>query len=68
MSKIPFTGEQMKLLKENPYTFRVTPNTLCLTKKFKGLLYEEYQSSEIPRDILEKYSYPAVILGNHHDN
>lgn len=46
MSKIPFTENQMKLLRENPYTFNVTPNSLYLTKEFKGIFYKEYQEGE----------------------
>ncbi len=63
MSKVPFTDEQMKLLRDNPYTFRVTPSTLFLTKEFKALFYDEYQSGKIPRCILEEHGYPAAILG-----
>ncbi len=64
MSKVPFTDEQMELLRENPYTFRVTPSTLYLTREFKALFYEEYQSGKAPRDILEEHGYPVSILGN----
>ena len=64
MSKIPFTDEQIKLLRENPYTFNVTPNTLYLTKEFKKLFYKEYQDGKLPRQILEDHGYPQSILGD----
>lgn len=62
MSKIPFTKNQMKLLRENPYTFNVTPNSLYLTKEFKGIFYKEYQEGKLPRQILEDHGYPSSIL------
>ena len=62
MSKIPFTENQMKLLRENPYTFNVTPNSLYLTKEFKGIFYKEYQEGQLPRQILEDHGYPSSIL------
>jgi hypothetical protein len=63
MSKIPFTDEQIKLLRENPYTYNVTPNTLYLTKAFKELFYKEYQDGKLPRQILEDHGYPQSVLG-----
>lgn len=63
MSKIPFTDEQIKVLKANPYTYDVTPNRLFLTKEFKELFYKEYQSGKLPRQILEEHGYPPDVLG-----
>lgn len=64
MSKIPFTDEQIKLLRDNPYTFNVTQNTLYLTKEFKELFYKEYQNGKLPRQILEEHGYLQSILGD----
>ncbi len=64
MSKIPFTDEQIKQLRANPYTFNVTSNTLYLTKEFKELFYKEYQDGKLPRQILEEHGYPQSILGD----
>ena len=64
MSKIPFTDEQIELLRNNPYTYNVTPNTLYLTKTFKELFYKEYQNGKLPRQILEEHGYPQSILGD----
>ena len=61
MSKIPFTEDQMKLLRENPYTFNVTPNSLYLTKEFKEIFYKEYQEGKLPRQILEDHGYPLLF-------
>lgn len=64
MSKVPFTDEQIKLLRDNPYTFNVTPSSLFLTKAFKEIFYKEYQSGKQPRQILEEHGYPQSILGD----
>ncbi len=63
MSKIPFTEDQIKLLRENPYTFNVTSSSLYLTREFKELFYKEYQNGKLPRQILEEHGYPSSILG-----
>ena len=63
MSKAKFTPEQQQLLRDNPYTVRVTENVLNLSKEFKELFYKEYLAGALPRDILQKYGYPADILG-----
>ena len=63
MSKAKFTSEQQQLLRSNPYTIRVTEDVLNLSKEFKELFYKEYQSGTLPQDILQKYGYPAEILG-----
>ena len=63
MSKAKFTSEQQQLLRNNPYTVRVTENVLYLSKEFKELFYKEYLTGAIPRDILEKYGYPSAVLG-----
>lgn len=64
MSKAKFTSEQQQLLRNNPYTARVTEDVLYLSKEFKELFYKEYLAGAMPRDILEKYGYPPAVLGN----
>ena len=63
MSKAKFTSEQQQLLRNNPYTVRVTEDVLNLSKEFKELFYKEYLAGTVPRDILEKYGYPSSVLG-----
>ena len=63
MSKKVFTEEEMEMLRNNPYTYSVTPSTLYFTKEFKELFWQEYQKGEVPRQILSKYGYPADVLG-----
>ena len=63
MSKVRFTPEQQEMLRNNQYTVRITADTLSLSKEFKELFYREYLSGAIPREILQKYGYPAEVLG-----
>ena len=63
MSKAKFTSEQQQLLRNNPYTVRMTEDVLYLSKEFKELFYKDYLAGAIPRDILEKYGYPQAVLG-----
>lgn len=63
MSKVKFTQEQQQMLSNNPYTIRVTADVLSLSREFKELFYKEYLSGSLPKDILQKYGYPADVLG-----
>lgn len=64
MSRKPFTDEQMLMLRQNPYTYSVTPYQLNLTKEFKEIFYSEYQEGELPRKILEDHGYDPAVLGD----
>ena len=63
MSKVKFTPEQQQMLRDNPYTIQVTADVLSLSKEFKEIFYREYLAGALPRDILQKYGYPADVLG-----
>lgn len=63
MSRKIFTKEEIQLLRNNPYTFNVTSNSLFFTKAFKEQFYKEYSEGAKPRQILERYGYPADVLG-----
>ena len=63
MGKKVFTDEEVEMLRSNPYTYSVTPSTLYFTKEFKELFWQEYQKGEVPRRILDRYGYPAEVLG-----
>ena len=63
MSKVKFTQEQQQLLRDNPYTVKVTADVLSLSREFKEIFYREYLSGVAPRDILQKYGYPPEVLG-----
>lgn len=55
--------EEIEMLRNNPYTYSVTPSLLYFTKEFKELFWQEYQKEEVSCQILSKYGYPADVLG-----
>lgn len=63
MSKVKFTPEQQEMLRNNPYTVRITADILSLSKEFKELFYREYLSGAVPREIFRKCGYPVEVLG-----
>ncbi len=57
-----FTQEQIKKLKKNPYTFKVTNNRLYFTAKFKEDFWISYQAGNAPRKILTDLGYDLSIF------
>ena len=64
MSKKPFTAEEIIILRQNPFTYKVTNSTLSFTKEFKELFITEYNAGVIPRQILANHGYDPEILGD----
>ena len=64
MSKKPFTSEEIIILRQNPFTYKVTNSTLSFTKEFKELFITEYNAGGIPRQILANHGYDPEILGD----
>lgn len=58
-----YTAKEMKLLKANPYTFKVTKNKLYFTAEFKEAFWTAYQAGMAPRKILEDLGYELEIFG-----
>lgn len=58
-----YTAKEMKLLKANPYTFKVTKNKLYFTIEFKKAFWTAYQAGMAPRKILEDLGYDLGIFG-----
>lgn len=58
-----YTTKEMKLLKSNPYTFKVTKNKLYFTIEFKEAFWTAYQAGMAPRKILEDLGYDLKIFG-----
>ena len=52
-----FINEEVEMLRNNPYTYAVTPHIRSFTKEFKELFWKGYQEGEIPLQILEKHGY-----------
>lgn len=64
MSKKPFTTEEIIILRQNPFTYKVTNSTLSFTKEFKELFITEYNTGITPRQILANHGYDLEILGD----
>jgi hypothetical protein len=58
-----YTVKEMKLLKANPYTFKVTKNKLYFTIEFKEAFWSAYQAGIAPRKILEDFGYDLDMFG-----
>lgn len=58
-----YTAKEMKLLRANPYTFKVTKNKLYFTIEFKKAFWTAYQAGMAPRKILSDLGYDLEIFG-----
>ncbi|MEE3386370.1 MAG: HTH domain-containing protein [Prevotella sp.] len=58
-----FSEEEMEILNENPYTYKVTQNQLHFTAKFKQLFWEKYCKGMTPRQIVAECGYDPEMLG-----
>ena len=58
-----YTAKEMKLLKANLYTFKVTKNKLYFTIEFKKAFWIAYQAGMAPRKILEDLGYDLEMFG-----
>lgn len=58
-----YTAKEMKLLKANPYTFKVTKNKLYFTIEFKETFWTAYQAGMAPRKILKDLGYELEMFG-----
>jgi hypothetical protein len=63
MAKRQFSEKDMKTLKANPYTYRVTPNQIQFTAEFKEIFWEKYSSGKSPTLIVFELGYDPDILG-----
>ena len=64
MDRKRFTEEEMTILRENAYTYKVTPGQLHFTAEFKERFWQEYRSGKNPREILRSCGYDPVVLGD----
>ncbi len=58
-----YTTKEMKKLKENPYTFKVTKGQLQFTAEFKQVFWRGYQAGVGPRKLLCDLGYDVSIFG-----
>lgn len=57
-----YTKKEMKILKSNPYTLKVTKNQLSHTAEFKQIFWTKYQAGMTPRKILEELGYDSKMF------
>ena len=58
-----FKEEQIRILKENPYTLSVTQSRISVTLEAKKLIFELYQAGWTCRRIVEELGYDSKMLG-----
>ena len=58
-----FNEEQIRILKENPYTLSVTQSRISVTLEAKKLILELYQAGWTCRRIVEELGYDSKMLG-----
>jgi hypothetical protein len=58
-----YTAKEMKKLKENPYTFKVTKNKLYFTADFKKAFWTAYQTGVSPRKLITDMGYDMELFG-----
>jgi len=59
-----FTPEQIKELRDNPYTYSVTYSNIRFTLEFKELFWSRYQEGELVKDIFRSLGYDVDVLGD----
>lgn len=57
-----FTETQIKKLRANPYTYKVTANKLYFTSKFKEDFWIRYQAGKAPRKIMSELGYDLSMF------
>lgn len=58
-----YSTKEMKLLRANPYTLRVTKHKLYLTIRFKEAFQTSYEAGNSPRKVLEDLGYDPKMFG-----
>lgn len=58
-----YSTKEMKLLRANPYTLRVTKHKLYLTIRFKEAFQTSYEAGNSPRKVLEDLGYAPKMFG-----
>ena len=58
-----YSTREMKLLRANPYTLRVTKHKLYFTIRFKEAFQTSYEAGNSPRKVLEDLGYDPKMFG-----
>lgn len=64
MSKKLFTPEEQMLLKQNPFTEKITARRLSLTVEFKEIFLQAYNEGGTPKQIFEDHGFDVKMLGD----
>ena len=59
-----FTPEQVELLAQNPFTYKIDVHRISYTLEFKNLFLARYEAGEGVREIFESLGYDTKILGD----
>jgi transposase-like protein len=59
-----FTNKQLDILRQNPYTKKVSEKAITYTREFKEQFYKEYQLGKLPSKILKDMGIDPKIIGN----
>ncbi len=57
-----YTPKEMKRLKANPYTFKVTKRKLYFTVEFKETFWTGYNAGVAPRELLSRMGYDLSLF------
>lgn len=68
MKRNKFTKREIQLIKNNPYTYKVTESQIFYTKEFKEEFWRRYQAGGLPRSIVESLGYDSDIIGQYRIN
>lgn len=63
MSKIKFSKEAIKILKQNIHVKRVSELSITYTDEFKRLFIEEYLKGKTPRNIFQSAGFDIEMIG-----
>jgi hypothetical protein len=58
-----FTPEDVKTLRDNPYTYKVSHQTIFFTLEFKELFWQGYQEGRSTTQLLHELGYDPDVLG-----
>ena len=62
MSKLRFSKEDIKKLKDNPYILNISEKAITYTDEFKEKFMELYSKGKMPTEIFRLYEiYPEII-------
>ena len=57
-----YTAKEIKELKRNPYTYKVTSNKLYFAVQFKKDFWMRYQAGDAPRKIIGDFGYDVGLF------